>query len=34
MSLRDHLFYQELLTEQCTLSDAMRTFEKVVVDRG
>ncbi|MBU8912949.1 MAG: PEP/pyruvate-binding domain-containing protein [Spirochaetales bacterium] len=34
MNLREHLFYQELLTEQSTLSDTVRTFEKVIVDTG
>jgi pyruvate, water dikinase len=33
MDLREHLFYQELLTDQCTLSDAVRTFEKVLVEK-
>jgi len=32
MNLREHLFYQELFTEQCTLSDTVRTFEKVIID--
>ena len=32
VELREHLFYQQLLTGQCTLTDAIRTFEKVVVE--
>jgi len=32
VNLREHLFYQELLTDQCTLNDAIRTFEKVISD--
>lgn len=34
VNLREHLFYQALLTEQYTLADAMRTFEKVINDTG
>jgi len=34
VTLREHVFYHELLNDCCTLADAVRTLEKVLADRG
>jgi hypothetical protein len=33
VKLRDHVFYHELLNGNCSLADAVKTFEKVIVGR-
>lgn len=34
MELLEHLLYHELLDARCSLADAVRTIEKVLIDRG
>ncbi|MFW5688934.1 MAG: PEP/pyruvate-binding domain-containing protein [Spirochaetota bacterium] len=34
MELLEHVFYHELLDGRCSLADAVRTIEKVLIDRG